>query len=90
MSSTLYPVLVCLCARAARFSRHHAQQHLHGGHGRQDCRVLQEDDDDAVWPGLGDAALCLLDREAARPLVLGEVERNQQQDLDEGTDQIND
>ena len=60
---------------------HHPQQLVQGGHGGQVTGVVQEQNEHAVRERVGDAALCLLNREAAQPLVLGEGSGYQQQDL---------
>ena len=57
------------------------EQQLQGGHGGKVAGILQEDDDHAIRQRVGDAALCLLNREAAGPVAGSESRSHQQQHL---------
>ena len=57
------------------------EQQLQGGHGGKVAGVLQEDDYHAIRTRVGDAVLCLLNREAAGQLAGSESWSHQQQHL---------
>ena len=59
----------------------HAQQTLQRQHGRKVVGVVQHQHDDTVGETVGDAALCLVNRETTQVFVIGEVGGDQQQDL---------